>query len=106
MGGRRAPRLCRRGDASANADEELAGGDRALLMGELPSYAPLLRAGFHSTSKAAHSVLPQLGHAFASLATVALHEGHRVGLETVERTLQTKKTMPPTTAMTMAKTIS
>lgn len=55
---------------------------------------------------APHSVLPQLGHTFALLATLALHEGHRVGLETVERTFQTKKAMPPTTAMTIAKTMS
>ncbi len=51
-------------------------------------------------------MLPQLGHTFAFLATLALHEGHRVGLETVERTFQTKKAMPPTTAMTIAKTMS
>jgi hypothetical protein len=35
-----------------------------------------------------------------------LHEGHRVGFETVERTLQTKKVMPPATVITMAKTMS
>lgn len=57
-------------------------------------------------SGAPHSVLPQLGHIFAFLATPALHEGHRVGLETVERTFQTKKAMPPTTVMTIAKTMS
>lgn len=51
-------------------------------------------------------LLPQLTQPLASLASVALHEGHRVGLETVERTFQTKKIMPPTIAMTIAKTIS
>jgi hypothetical protein len=50
--------------------------------------------------------LPQLAHTVASRAIVPLHDGHRVGLDTVERTFQTKKMMPPTTAMTMAKTMS
>jgi hypothetical protein len=51
-------------------------------------------------------VLPQLAQIFPSLATAALHAGHRVGLETVDRTFPTKKAIPPTRVMTSAKTKS